>query len=79
MSIQGQQAQDLLDNDAFDAAVADYSRALTEEWARSTKTERREEIWMHQAALVSVVNNLKGYIDNANYEFATRTKEGFFK
>jgi hypothetical protein len=79
MSIQGQLASDLLDDDAFSTAVADYSRALTEEWARSTKTERREEIWMHQAALVSVVNNLKGYIDNDNYEFATKTKEGFFK
>ena len=79
MSIQGQLASDILDNDAFSTAVADYSRALTEEWARSTKMERREEIWMHQAALVSVINNLKGYIDNDNYEMATKEKEGWFK
>lgn len=79
MSILGQQAQDLLDNDSFSKAVADYSAALTDEWARSTSKDRREEIWMHQAALVSVVNNLKGYIDSDNYEMQTREKEGWFK
>ncbi len=75
----GKQAERILEDAVFKAAVEEYSKQLTAEWSASEKRERREEIWMQQKALTAVVNNLLGFVQSGRYSMKTNTKEGLFK
>jgi len=79
MSVLGNEADELFNNEAFMQATSDYNKFIDLQWANESKAERREELWLHKQALTQVLINLQGYIDNDEYEAQLKAKAGWFK
>ena len=75
----GSAARRILEDTTFTDAVSEYSKQITLQWSQAKTVEVREELHAHQLALTSVVNNLSGYMQNANYILKKENKDGFFK
>jgi len=79
MSVLGNEAEELLKNEAFTTAISDYSKFIVDQWANENNQDRREELWKHQQIIKQVVNNINGYVSNDAYEAQLKAKAGWFK
>ena len=60
-------AEQLLQNPAFQEAVKIYSERLVTQWSLATSQSEREALWFQQKALTTVVQNLTGLIQTELY------------
>ena len=77
----GNNAKRIIEDQAFLDAVSNVTSAVMFEWENETKTARREELWLHQKVIKSVVNNLYYAMENgeiAKNKLDTINKKGFF-
>mgnify|MGYP003652252298 CR=1 FL=1 len=75
----GNAAKRILEDTAFTDAVSEYSKQITLQWAQAKTIAVREELHSQQLALTNVVNNLSGYMQNADFLLRKDNKDGYFK
>jgi len=56
-------AEELLDNPAFQYAIEEYSKQLVTQWSFAATAAEREALWYQQRAVTTVVNKLKSFVD----------------
>ena len=63
--VYGDNAKRILEDETFIDALSEVATDISMQWQQENCSEKREQLWMEQKCLTSIVNKLGAAIDNA--------------